>query len=133
MVLRQRGMRVPGELVPHCPVYGEPMAMNLRVDATFGEDKAWHEAAAHYRDFLRAHLGGRVVFLELGVGATTPAIIKYPFWAMTADNPNATYACLNLGQAGAPSAIADRSILLNADIDATLRALEPLLDLRGRP
>ena len=27
----------------------------------------------------------------------TPVIIKYPFWQMTAKNPNATYAGINQG------------------------------------
>lgn len=31
----------------------------------------------------------RILFLELGVGANTPGIIKYPFWQMTMQNPNA--------------------------------------------
>ena len=35
-------------------------------------------------------------------GYNTPVIIKYPFWRMTAANPRAVYACLNLGQAAAP-------------------------------
>lgn len=133
MVLRQRDLQVPGELVPHCPVCGEPMAMNLRVDASFVQDEGWHEAAERHRAFLTAHQGERVLLLELGVGANTPAIIKYPFWAMTADNPHATYACLNLGQVGAPSAIADRSVLIDADIDTALSALEPMLATGGRP
>ena len=38
---------------------------------------------------------------------------------------NATYACVNYGEAYAPGEIRDRSILLDADIDAVLdEALE---------
>lgn len=32
-------MTVPSELVPYCPVCGEPMSMNLRADETFVEDE----------------------------------------------------------------------------------------------
>ena len=32
MVAEQKAMRVPRELVPHCPRCGEPMGMNLRAD-----------------------------------------------------------------------------------------------------
>ena len=39
MVEGQRDMCVPSELVPHCPVCGEPMSMNLRSDDTFVEDE----------------------------------------------------------------------------------------------
>lgn len=48
----------------------------------------------------------------------TPVIIKYPFWKMTARNPKAAYACLNLGEAMAPNEIAGRSICIDADINA---------------
>ena len=117
-------MRVPTELVPHCPVCGKPMTMNLRADDTFVEDAGWHAAAERYRDFLEAHREGRVLYLELGVGGNTPVIIKYPFWRYTNANPRATYACVNFGETYAHQAIRDRSILIDADID---RVLEDLL------
>ena len=65
-------MTVPSELVPHCPVCGAPMSMNLRIDDTFVEDDGWHAAAQRYEDFLRRHEGGHILFLELGVGGNTP-------------------------------------------------------------
>jgi len=125
LVAPERGllMTVPGELVPHCPVCGEPMTMNLRADDTFVEDTGWHEAASRYRQFLQSHSDDRVLFLELGVGANTPVIIKYPFWRSTYANPKAVYACVNRGEALAPEQILDRSILIDTDIDAVLTAL----------
>ena len=122
MVAEQQGMRIPSELVPHCPVCGRPMAMNLRADSTFVEDTGWHAAATRYREFLHAHERGRVVYLELGVGMNTPVIVKYPFWRRTYANPDATYVCANYGETYAPDEIRGRSILLDADIDATLSA-----------
>ena len=59
----------------------------------------------------------------LSVGANTPGIIKYPFWQMTARNPNATYACLNFGEAVAPQEIAGHSICINGDIGEVLGEL----------
>ena len=97
--------------------------MNLRADGTFVEDDGWHAAADRYRDFLEDHAEGKVLYLELGVGGNTPVIIKYPFWRYTNANPQATYACVNLGEAQAHSAIRDRSILLDADIDQVLNDL----------
>ena len=129
MVDEQRDMRVPTELVPHCPVCGKPMSMNLRADDSFVEDAGWHAAAKRYRDFLEAHQEGEVLYLELGVGGNTPVIIKYPFWRYTNANPQATYACVNFGEAYAHQSIVDRSILIDADID---KVLEDLLEERGR-
>ena len=124
MVAGQRDMRIPTKLVPRCPVCGKPMAMNLRSDNTFVEDEGWHRAAGRYHDFLRRHAGLKVLFLELGVGANTPAIIKYPFWKMTYANPNAAYACINFGEAFAPPEIRGRSICINADIGDVLAWLK---------
>ena len=119
----QMKMRIPSELVPHCPVCGRVMTMNLRSDDTFVEDEGWHAAAMRYTEFLRRHSGLKVLLLELGVGFNTPGIIKYPFWQLTARCPDMTYACLNHGEAGAPEEIAERSILINGDFDEILREL----------
>lgn len=117
MLAEQRNVRIPTELIPYCPKCGRPMTMNLRSDDTFVEDKGWHDAAKRYEDFIRRHEGLRVLYMELGVGANTPVIIKYPFWKMTARNPKAAYACLNLGEAMAPNEIVGRSICIDADIN----------------
>ena len=116
-------MRIPTELIPTCPVDGSPVSMNLRADDTFVEDEGWRRASAAYAEFLDAHARGRVLFLELGVGANTPVIVKYPFWQMTQANPQATYACLNLGEAFCPQEIEAQSVCLDADIAGALVAL----------
>ena len=113
-------MEVPDELVPRCPVCSGPMEMNLRADSTFVEDAGWHEAAARYRRFTEAHRGGRVVYMELGVGMNTPGIIKYPFWRAVHANPEASYVCANLGEAYAPAQIGERSILIDGDLNVVL-------------
>lgn len=76
-----------------------------------------------YESFLRTRQGQKLLFLELGVGYNTPVIIKYPFWRMTAANPRAVYACLNLGQAAAPREIQKQSICIDGDIGAVLAGL----------
>ena len=123
MVARQRNMRVPEELVPVCPRCGRPMTVNLRADDRFVEDEGWHEAAGRYGAFLRAHAKGRVLYWELGVGYNTPGIIKYPFWRMTAENPDAVYVCMNRSRAAAPGQIARRSVCVGGDIKRALEAL----------
>lgn len=124
MYAGQKDMKIPGELVPYCPVCGAPMSMNLRADGTFVEDEGWHAAARRYEDFIRSCRGRRVLFLELGVGGNTPGIIKYPFWQMTYRNPKAVYACINLGEAWAPQEIGGRSICIDGDIGNLLKKLK---------
>lgn len=123
MAAEQKDMKVPPELIPRCPVCGAPMTMNLRCDDSFVQDPGWYAAAARYEDFIRRHENQHVLFLELGVGANTPGIIKYPFWRMTAGNPKAAYACVNKGEACTPKEITDRSICINADIGEVIKAL----------
>ena len=106
-----------------CPHCGRPMSMNLRADDTFVEDVGWHTAADRYSEFLRRHEGQRILFLELGVGYNTPVIIKYPFWRMTAKNPNAFYACINQGQSVCPPEIERQSVCIHADIGAIIAQL----------
>lgn len=123
MVAEQRDMRVPTELVPHCPVCGKPMTMNLRCDNTFVQDKGWYAACSRYEDFLRRHEGANVVYLELGVGGNTPVIIKYPFWKMTYQNANAFYVCINLSESYCPKEIQTRAVCINGDVGTALQEL----------
>ena len=115
MMEQQSDMKIPSELVPTCPVCGEPLTMNLRSDDKFVEDKGWHRAAQRYHQFLRSH-DGKILFLELGIGYNTPSIIKFPFWQMTAENPDATYACINFGEAMYPEEIQEQTVAIDGDI-----------------
>ena len=126
MYKEQKNMRIPSSLIPYCPVCQKPMRMNLRSDDTFVQDKGWYEAAKKYNSFLVKHRideDGKVLFLELGVGANTPGIIKYPFWRMTAQNANATYVCINFGEAVVPEELSTRSICVSEDIGKVLDVL----------
>ena len=113
-------MRIPTSLIPKCPDDGSDVTMNLRADDSFVEDSGWHRASAAYSDFLRRHENLHVMYLELGVGANTPVIIKYPFWQMTFANEKAMYTCINYGEAFCPGEIEDRSICLDGDIGEIL-------------
>jgi NAD-dependent SIR2 family protein deacetylase len=114
---------VSTELLPVCPRCGEPLTMNLRSDDKFVEDEGWHIHAGYYSDFLEQHKDKKLLFLELGVGGNTPGIIKYPFWRMTYQWPDATYACLNYGEAYAPNEIKLKSICIDGDIGDILNRL----------
>ncbi|MDE7440207.1 MAG: Sir2 silent information regulator family NAD-dependent deacetylase [Clostridia bacterium] len=122
MVAEQKDMKISSELIPHCPVCGKPMTMNLRADDKFVQDSGWYAACDRYDNFIRHH-NKRIVYLELGVGGNTPGIIKYPFWQFTNQNPKATYACINFGEAMCPPQIESRSVCINADIGETLAVI----------
>ena len=121
MVAEQKNMRISSELVPKCPECGKPMTTNLRADDKFVQNEGWYKASERYADFIRRHEGMHILFLELGVGFNTPVIIKYPFWQMTAKNPNAVYSCINFDEAFCPEELKKQSICINGDIAEVLR------------
>jgi len=59
----------------------------------------------------------------LGVGYNTPGIVKFPFWQMTAKNPESVYACINYGEAVCPQEIKKQSVCVDKDIGLVLQDL----------
>ena len=116
-------MRLPTELIPVCPDDGRAVTMNLRSDDTFVEDEGWHKASAAYAGFLAGIARKHVLYFETGIGANTPVIVKYPFWAMTAENSNAVYACLNYDEAFCPRQIERQSICIDGDTGDVIKEL----------
>ena len=100
MYAQQKNMKIhsTSNLIPRCPYCGKPLTTNLRADNKFVQNKGWYKARERYRDFIRRHKGVKLLFPEFDVSCNTPIIIKYPFWQMTAENPNAVYACINKGE-----------------------------------
>jgi NAD-dependent SIR2 family protein deacetylase len=123
MAREQEDLRIPTALIPRCPKCGKPMSMNLRCDHTFVQDKGWHKAAKRYEEFMHRHMKLKTLYLELGVGNNTPAIIKYPFWKMTAQNPLAVYVCVNMNEAACPSEIQKKSVCIGSDAGMLLADL----------
>ncbi len=116
MLEQQRDMKIPTALIPKCPYCRKPLTTNLRSDDKFVQDDGWYKANERYTEFIRRHKNLKVLYLELGVGFNTPGIIKYPFWQMTSENPNAVYACVNKYEASCPSVIEKQSICIHTDI-----------------
>ncbi len=116
MLKAQKDLKIPSELVPLCPVCSKPMSMNLRADSTFVEDEGWHAAMGRYEKFIRQNSKNKVLYLEFGIGANTPAIIKYPFWQMVHSNKNSLYCCVNINDAICPKEIEPRALCFEVDI-----------------
>lgn len=115
-------MRLPADLIPADP-HGGPVTMNLRADDSFVEDDGWRNASAAYSDYLRRHEGLRMLYMEIGVGHNTPVIIKYPFWQMVKENPDATYACLSRSDPYCPRPIEKQSVCIDGDFSAVIKEL----------
>ena len=133
MITKQQNMKIPSELIPYCPVCGAPMTMNLRCDNSFVQDDGWYQANTRYEDFVRRHKGSKLLLFELGVGNNTPVIIKYSFWKMTIQNPNAVYSCINLSDAYTPTEIKRQSVCLDGDIGAILKKVSSNLTEIANP
>ena len=114
-----KDFRIPSELVPVCPVCGEEMDLNLRKDNFFVEDDDWRVRNKRYYDFLD-NIGGKFVFLEIGVGFNTPGIIRYPFEQMTYSNPDATLIRLNLDYPQAIPENKDKTMSFDENVEEIL-------------
>ena len=124
MIKLQKNMRIPSELIPHCPVCGAPMTTNLRIDDTFVQDQGWQQAKKNYEKFLTQYRNKKVLYLDLGVGNNTPGIIKYPFWRMTYENNKSNYVSINLEPMPIVKEIEEQSIGLVYDIKKVITDLK---------
>lgn len=129
MYEQQKDMKIPSELIPKCPRCGRTLTTNLRADNKFVQNEGWYKASERYNDFIRRHKNADILFLELGVGYNTPVIIKYPFWKMTAENPKATYACVNVDDSVCPKEIEHQAICINENIFKAVCDLSSQYDL----
>lgn len=128
MVDKQKDCKIPSELVPKCPVCGGDMEVNLRCDEYFVEDEEWDNSVKNYEKFIDKNRNKNILFIELGVGMNTPAIIKYSFWRMTNKLNDAKYICINLNEAYAPDEIKNKSICINSDISVVVNDLKELIN-----
>ncbi len=114
----RRDCLVPSSLVPHCPVCGGRMNMNLRIDRYFVQDGDWHEAEKRFGRFLSGAIasGRKTCLLELGVGFNTPMIIRFPFEKLAGHYGHFSLVRLNLTEAEVPVGFGGRAVGIDADI-----------------
>nr|WP_289038077.1 NAD-dependent deacetylase [uncultured Allobacillus sp.] len=117
MAEKQSDMKVPADLVPYCPECGAPLEVNKRTEEKgMVEDGHFHEQKERYEQFLEENKDKKVLYLEIGVGHTTPQFIKHPFWKMTEENEKALFVTMNQKQYFIPHAIRPQTIQLDNDI-----------------
>lgn len=128
MAAEQKDMKAPTQLIPYCPKCEAPLEVNKRTaEKGMVEDDDFHKHEKDYHDFLDRHQGEKVLFIEIGVGHTTPQYIKEPFQKMTAENENAQYITMNQKHYRIPPAIRARTSRVDSDIKETIQAVKEKL------
>ena len=110
------GLEVPTELVPRCPHCGAEAFPWVRGYGNFLQGELYEEQYRKVSDWLDAHARQRILFLELGVGRMTPAFIQEPFWALTAQLPQASYIARKQQDAVSPPRDRGSGLAVRADI-----------------
>lgn len=117
MAEQQREMKVPRELIPYCPVCDAPLEINKRnADKGMVEDGDFQAQEDRYKAFLAQHETGKVLYLEIGIGYTTPQFIKQPFQERTLKNHDALFVSLNQKLYRIPPAVRPQTLALTEDI-----------------
>lgn len=121
MAEEQSGMKIPSELIPHCPKCKAPLEKNKRTaEKGMVEDAKFNAERDTYNTFLKDHQKGKVMYLEIGVGHTTPQFIKHPFWRQTRQNEDALFVTMNQKSYRIPETIKSQTVFLTDDIQETI-------------
>lgn len=125
MVEKQSDMKIPAALVPDCPKCGAVLEVNKRNEEKgMVEDDHFHEQKERYEKFLTENEAKKILFLEIGVGHTTPQFIKHPFQQMTGTNAKALFVTMNQKEYFIPHAIRPQTVKIDEDIAEVLHSIE---------
>lgn len=117
MIAQQKDMKIPSNLIPKCPKCDQPFEINKRNEEKgMVEDADFHAQRQRYENFLSQHQNDKVLYLEIGVGHTTPQFIKHPFWRFVSLNENSLFVTLNHKHYRIPQKIRSRSVQLTQHI-----------------
>ena len=95
------------------------MQVHMEADRNFIPDI---ESRKRLEAFLKQYHGKKLVILELGIGWRNQ-LIKAPLMRLTAQEPQAVYVTINLGEIFIPEEIREKSYGLDGDLAEILRAL----------
>jgi NAD-dependent SIR2 family protein deacetylase len=115
------GTTVPTGLIPRCPYCGAEAFPWIQGYGNFLEASKYHEEYGKITHYLKETMhDGQTLFLELGVGRLAPTFIQEPFWALTAQLPNAYDIAVNRDYQFLPKKIKDKGIAVKADLAQVL-------------
>ena len=112
--------RLPKDLIPKSQVDGAELIPWVR-GPEFLEDKRYFDEYQKTNKFIGQHRNEKILFLEMGVGRMTPMFIQEPFWEMTNYLPQSFYININPKDALTSPEIANRSLLIDEDINEALK------------
>ncbi len=116
--------RVPTDLIPKCPKCGGPMNPNMAASHSFIPKPGVQEA---YQNFQAKYHGKNLIILELGIGWRNQ-LIKAPLMRLTAEEPNATYVTINLGEIYITDNIKEKSFGLDGYLEPILHEIREACD-----
>lgn len=120
--------RIPTELIPRCPHCGGEAFPWVRGYGNFLQGEKYEGEYRKVSDWLAAHAERRLLLLELGVGRMTPMFIQEPFWNLTLSLPHARNVAVNDRYDLLPVQIADKGMVVVADIARVLADARALRD-----
>src|SRR5699024_9500232 len=128
----QENMKIPYELIPYCPKCDAPMEVNKRTaDKRMVEDDDFEAERANYNAFLEENNTGKVLYLEISVGYTTPQCNKHPYWRMNRSNEDALYVPMNKKSYRTPKAVRPQTVALTGDIQKNILNAHKQLTYEG--
>ncbi len=86
-----------------------------------------HGARQRFQSFLNQYHGKKLVVLELGIGWRNQ-LIKAPLMRMVAQEPNATYVTINLGEVYIADSIKRKSFGLDGALSDILSSLREVCE-----
>ena len=87
------------------------------------EDTHFHEQQERYELFLKENKHKKIMYLEIGIGHTTPQFIREPFQQMTKENEYALFVTMNQKEYFIPHAIRPQTVRIDEDIAETLNKI----------
>ncbi|MCI9083558.1 MAG: NAD-dependent protein deacetylase [Lachnospiraceae bacterium] len=120
-------LKVPSELIPHCPKCGAEMEPWVR-SLVFLEGQKYKEEHTKLNTFLKQNKDKKILFLEIGVGRMTPMFIQEPFWNLTYALPQAFYITVNPKDAYLPDELSNKALAIKEDVAKVLVDTKKMLE-----